>query len=90
MFRGSTSAITGGELTQWTTAPDPPALTAPKKARVRASLEALGSRGKKGAFGAKVEKDLTAKLTQAGLPGDNLTAEEAYGFCLPPGLCPLE
>ncbi len=60
------AAYTAAELNSLTADPAPPALTAAQKTRVRAAIEALDTRSKKGAFGKKVQQDLVSSLNEGG------------------------
>ena len=71
------SALSDAELRQLIADPPAPSLSAAKKQRVGWVLDTSNARGKRGAFGAKVQKAMMDKMVATTGTGDPLSQEEA-------------
>ena len=56
------SALTNADLQRYVAEPEAPTLTEPKKERVAWALESTNARGKRGAFGSKIQAAMVEKL----------------------------
>ena len=69
--------LTDAEIQTYVATPAPPTLSDPKKLRVRSVLDSLNAKGKKGAFGSKVQSKMVEGLVSTSGAGAQLTNEEA-------------